>query len=377
MKKKKAPARAKPAPKKAKAKPAKAAKPAPRPAAKPVPSSPIPAPLPEPEKRQTLSLKPTLLPPPSRLISKSPQPETRTAEHAQVEPARAVAKSHPKPVVNADGAIQRLRRAKGFVLDLDGTLVLGDARNHGIRALPHALEFVAHLRTRKIPLVALTNGTIRTPHDIAEQLKAAGFNLVTTEILTPATVAAAYFTANDIHRVMVLGVDGSTRPLAEAGLAIIPPKKGERADAVFAGWFRSVTMDHIEAACGAVERGAKLFTASMAPYFATAEGRTLGTSCAIVGAVGAITGAKATVLGKPSQEALDNAATRMGVDTRDIAVIGDDADLEIPMAHAGGALAVGVTTGTSNADAFARAAGEPPHLVMPGIGDVLHLMLGK
>ena len=88
--------------------------------------------------------------------------------------------------------LSRLRRVRGFVLDLDGTLVLGDAKNHGIRALPHAREFTAHLRARHIPFVALTNGTIRVPSDIANELQSAGFDISPDEILTPATVAADY-----------------------------------------------------------------------------------------------------------------------------------------------------------------------------------------
>ena len=34
----------------------------------------------------------------------------------------------------------RLADARGFVFDLDGTLVLGDRRGHGLRPLPGAVE---------------------------------------------------------------------------------------------------------------------------------------------------------------------------------------------------------------------------------------------
>jgi 4-nitrophenyl phosphatase len=269
--------------------------------------------------------------------------------------------------------IARLRRVKGFVLDLDGTLVLGDSRNHGMRELPGARDFIAHLRARRVPFVALTNNTIRVPSDIASELKAAGFDLRPREIVTPSTVAADYFAAKKMKTVMVMGHEGATAPIEDAGVSTVRPIKGARADAVFVAWFRDVTMDHIEAACEAVFAGAKLYAGSIAPYFATAGGRTLGTSCAIAGAIHAVTGVRARVLGKPAREALASSAHRLGLAVKDLAVVGDDPNLEIPMAHAGGALAIGVTTGISDAASFARAKGKRAHLVMPGIADFLRL----
>jgi HAD superfamily hydrolase (TIGR01450 family) len=273
----------------------------------------------------------------------------------------------------SNALLARLHRVKGFVLDLDGTLVLGDSRNHGMRALPGARAVIAQLRKRDVPFVALTNNTIRVPSDIASELKAAGFDLTPREIVTPSTVAADYFAAKKMKTVMVMGHEGAAAPIEAAGIATVRPAKAARADAVFVAWFRDVTMDHIDAACGAVLAGAKLYTGSMAPYFATAGGRTLGTSCAIAGAIHAVTGVRARVLGKPAREALAASARRLGLAVKDLAVIGDDPNLEIPMAHAGGALALGVASGISDASAFARAKGKRAHLVVPGIADFLRL----
>ena len=36
--------------------------------------------------------------------------------------------------------LTRLRDVRGFVFDMDGTLVLGDRHNHGLRPLPGAME---------------------------------------------------------------------------------------------------------------------------------------------------------------------------------------------------------------------------------------------
>ena len=62
-----------------------------------------------------------------------------------------------------DIALQRLRRAGGFVFDMDGTLVLGDKHNKGLKPLPGALELVHLLKERQVPYVVFTNGTPCTP----------------------------------------------------------------------------------------------------------------------------------------------------------------------------------------------------------------------
>ena len=158
-------------------------------------------------------------------------------------------------------------------------------------------------------------------------------------------------------------------------MKIVPPEKGRSADAVFIAWFRDVNMGHIEAACDAALAGAKLYVASIAPYFATAGGKTLGTSCAIAGGIHWVTGLRANVLGKPARAALALAARRMNLRTRDLAVIGDDPHLEIPMALAGGALAIGVATGVSPVEAFAAVPkAKRAGIIAPGIGDVLSLL---
>jgi len=275
------------------------------------------------------------------------------------------------------GIAARLDAARGFVIDMDGTLVLGDRHNRGLRALPGAVDFLAHLKAKEIPYVLFTNGTVRPPRDYVGKLADAGLEVAEHRIMTPSSVAAEYLKAKGYSRVMAMGGEGVSAPLAEAGLEIAAPRDPKNVDAIFVGWFREFTMEDIEAACEAVWGGAKVFAASLVPYFATSAGRTLGTSCAIAGAIEKITGARARVLGKPAPEALAMARRRLGVAARDLAVIGDDPRLEIPMARRAGALAIGVTTGVAQEPDYAAS---PNHLraqlVAPNIGAVLDAWRG-
>jgi NagD protein len=271
-----------------------------------------------------------------------------------------------------------LRSAEAFLFDLDGTLALGDRHNRQLSPLPGALEFVEHLVAHGVPLAVLTNGTARSPSSYAAILREIGFDLSDSAVLTPAEVAVEVCLRRGHARVMVLGGEGLAAPLREAGIEVVLPTGCEKVDAVVVGWFREFGFEHIEAACHAVGTGARLYSASQSLFFASAEGKVLGTSRAICAVITEVTGLRPELVGKPSLDALSTAARRLGVRTQAMVVVGDDPELEVPMARRGGAFAVAVNTGLGRAGSFAQLdPSQRPHLVVEGVDELLELYRWK
>src|SRR5260370_36726214 len=129
-------------------------------------------------------------------------------------------------------------------------------------------------------------------------------------------------------------------------------------------------MKAIEAACHAIWAGARLYVASDVPFFATKQGRTMGYSYAIVGAVRRVTRAPMILTGKPSPDALRFVARKLGLRRCDVGVVGDDPSVEIIMARRGGAKAFAVTTGVTSGEGWQRRSGlaRPDHVLAP-LGD--------
>jgi NagD protein len=276
-----------------------------------------------------------------------------------------------------DDVLDRLRKARGFIFDMDGTLVLGDRVNHGLRPLPGAIAMLEWARSRGRAYLVFTNGTNRTPADFARVLRDEGLDVPDDRMMTPASSAVIMFARRGVKRVMVLGGPGLTEPLREAGIEVVRPGgpgPAPAVDAVVVGWFREFTMDHLEAACHAVWAGAELYSASETPFFASAGGRALGTSRAISAMIRSITGCSLTITGKPSLDALRAAATRLGVPARQLVVVGDDPLLEAPMAHRGRALAVAVDSGLGGPDAYDHLPPlRRPQLHLRGVDELLAL----
>jgi 4-nitrophenyl phosphatase len=270
-------------------------------------------------------------------------------------------------------SLERLRAARGFVFDLDGTLVLGDRNNQGLVPLPGALELTRWVAGRGLPFAVFTNGTTKTPRQLAVTLRSIGFVVPDEAILTPASSAAAVFVRRGYRRVLVLGGDGVAEPLRAAGLDVALPDGEPRAvDAVLAGWYPGFTLPALEAACRAVWSGARLYSCSQSLFFATADGRAIGTSRAMSAMIGSLTGARTQLVGKPSRAALSTAARRLGVPAAALVVVGDDPELEVPMAHRGSALAVAVSSGLGHPDSYRHLPPErQPHLHVSGADELL------
>lgn len=266
--------------------------------------------------------------------------------------------------------------ADGIMFDLDGTLILSDRALGGYQVLPGVVDLLNDLDRRGMPFVALTNGSAYPASQQGPRLRALGLPIPDDRLFTPNSVAAGLFAARGLTRVMVLGTDGVRDALEGEGIATCAPDD-RHADAVYIAWHPDCTMTDIHAACAAVLDGAALYSASDVPFFASKSGRAFGYSCAIGGAVSRVTGVEPEVTGKPSQAALHFVAEKLGVPVTRVAVVGDDPKVETIMARTGGAIGIGVTTGTTSATAWSQVPdAERPDAVIAGVADLSALLFG-
>ncbi|MEP7245953.1 MAG: HAD family hydrolase [Gammaproteobacteria bacterium] len=271
-------------------------------------------------------------------------------------------------------SLEALRPLRGFMFDLDGTLLLSDRSLGGYEILPGAVDTLTTLKERGIPYIVLTNGSAYPPAEQAAKLRKNGLPIEDAQMFTPSSVTAEHMNSRAVRRALILGSRGVGAALADADIEIVFPgePRASEVDAVYVGWHPECNMKDIEAACQAIWAGAKLYVASDVPFFATRQGRSMGYSYAIVGAIRRMTRVPMILTGKPSQHAMRFVAKRLGVPVRDVGVIGDDPSVEIIMARRGRATAFGVTTGVMTHDAWERETGNRrPHRVLTQISELL------
>jgi HAD superfamily hydrolase (TIGR01450 family) len=271
-------------------------------------------------------------------------------------------------------AAAKMPQVRGLMFDVDGTVLLSDSSLSSYQLLPGAVETLTALTERSVPFVLLTNGSAYPPAVQAARLRAAGLPVADSQMITPSSVTAEHMSQRGIRRVLVLGTRGVGHSLVEAGIETTYTGEPRASDveAVYVGWHPDCGMKDIDAACNAIWAGAKLYTASDVPFFATRQGRTIGYTYAIIGAIRRLTKAPVTLTGKPSLHALRFVARRLGLTLKDIGIVGDDPLVETLMARRGGATSFAVTTGTTSlAEWQQQPAARRPHYVLRDLREVL------
>ena len=136
------------------------------------------------------------------------------------------------------------------------------------------------------------------------------------EFVTAGSAAADHVAAHHPGaRVLVLGGDGLTVPMTEAGMELVERPDGA-ADVVVVGAADSYTTAQLNAACLAVDAGAPLYVTVRTPWFHGGFGKSIAVSSAIAAAVSWVTGVEAQVTGKPSAALAERLLARFGATDR-------------------------------------------------------------
>jgi HAD superfamily hydrolase (TIGR01450 family) len=240
----------------------------------------------------------------------------------------------------------RLNEVRGFVFDVDGTLA---HRGHDGRAHPQpgAVEVLERIRASGRRLVLFTNGSHVTSETMARGLREDGLPVGDDEMLTPVDSAITYIRHRYPDRPALLFAHDVIRDrMAAAG---IPEAEGDEAEVVFVAHVDDVDLADMERAARAVTRGAPLLTGSYARGYAGANGIIFSRGAMVTAGIAKVTGARPRIVGKPSRAAVEEIGTRLGMPTDQIAVIGDDAGMDIALGRMGGARTVLVRSGMSAA----------------------------
>jgi HAD superfamily hydrolase (TIGR01450 family) len=263
----------------------------------------------------------------------------------------------------------RLDEVRGFVFDVDGTLV---HRGPDGRALPQpgAAEVLDRIRASGRSLVLFTNGSHVTSEAMARGLRDDGLPVADHEMLTPVDSAITYIRRRYPDRPVLLFAHDVIRDrMVTAG---IPEASGDEAEVVFVAHVDEVSLAMMDHAAHAVGRGAPLLTGSYARGYAGANGIIYSRGAMVTAGIAKVTGTRPRIVGKPSRAAVEEVSTRLGLPTDQIAVIGDDAAMDIALGRMGGSRTVLVRSGISGRVALdTLTERQRPDAVIDGVADLL------
>ena len=267
-----------------------------------------------------------------------------------------------------DGSL-KLSDARGFVFDVDGTLV-HRGPDFRARPVPGATEVLDRIRRSGRRLVLFTNGSHVPAEQIARALTEDGLPIADDEVLTPVESAITYVRRyHPGSPVFLFSTEVIRERIAAAG---IPLTGGDDAGVVLVTHADEVDIATLERAAHAVRRGARLLTASYVPGFAGSGGIVLSRGAMITAAIAKVSDTRPKVVGKPSRAAVGELRTHFKLPTEQLAVIGDDLTIDIGLGRIGGSHTILVRSGTSGEiDLDGLPARRRPDAVIDGVADLL------
>ncbi|MBV9603737.1 MAG: HAD hydrolase-like protein [Solirubrobacterales bacterium] len=265
-----------------------------------------------------------------------------------------------------------LRDVRGFMFDVDGTLAHRgpDGRAH---PQPGAVDVLEKIRASGRPLAVFTNGSHVTSEAMAKALREDGIPVQDEEMLTPVESAITYIRRRYPDRPALMFAHDVIR--ARMVAAGIPQAEGEEAGVVFVAHIDEADLKDMERAARAITRGAPLLTGSYARGYAGANGIIFSRGAMVTAGIAKVTGVRPRIVGKPSRAAVEEVGKRLGLPTEHIAVIGDDAGMDIALGRMGGSKTVLVRSGISGTiDLDKLPERHRPDAVIDGVAELLEVL---
>ena len=264
-----------------------------------------------------------------------------------------------------------LENVRGFVFDIDGTLV--HRAGAEVHVIPGAREVLEKVTESGRPYALFTNGSHMAPAAFARELRAAGLPIEDAQVLTPLCSAKAYLDRlGGEARVLAFATEPARAYLHDAGIHLVEGENGAHVDAVFVAHPDGIAFDQLERAAYAVLAGARLLTGSYVPAYAGANGPILSHGAMITAAIAKASGARPIVVGKPSRAAVREMERRLGVPATGIAIVGDDIRLEVALGHLGGSKTILVRSGISGSlDLSSVPAAQRPDVTIDTVAEML------
>ncbi|MDO9086770.1 MAG: HAD-IIA family hydrolase [Anaerolineaceae bacterium] len=221
----------------------------------------------------------------------------------------------------------KLVGVKAFVLDMDGTIFLGN------RLLPGAKEFVEHLGLKQIPYLFLTNNSSKDRRLYAEKLNSLGMDVDESMIFTAGEATAVFIKQqfSHIQNIDLIGTPALEKEFESHGfkLTTLNPQ------AFVLGFDTTLTYEKLWRLCDGVRTGL--------PYFSThadincpLEEGVMPDIGAMIAFVEASTGRWPDhVIGKPNPPIVSALTQRLGLPTEDICMVGDRLYTDIALGKAG------------------------------------------
>ncbi|MDQ0229726.1 TIGR01457 family HAD-type hydrolase [Metabacillus malikii] len=212
-----------------------------------------------------------------------------------------------------------MKRYKGYLIDLDGTMYKGTEQ------IKEASIFVDTLIKHNIPYLFVTNNSSQTPEKVAQKLNDFRIQAKPETVFTTSQATANYiWEKKQDATVYCIGEEGLRDALRKRGLQLVD----ENPDFVVTGIDREISYEKLAKACIAVRNGATFISTNGDIAIPTERGLLPGNG-ALTSVVTVSTNTQPVFIGKPESIIVEQALQVLGTKKSETVMVGDNYDTDI------------------------------------------------
>lgn len=258
---------------------------------------------------------------------------------------------------------ERLRQIRLFVLDMDGTIYLGD------KLFPFTKRFLETVRVTGRDFCFFTNNSSKNREAYLEKLRRMGISVPPEKMLISNGVILRWLKAHHGgEKCFLVGTPALTQDFLDAGVPL-----GEDADYVVLGFDTTLTYEKLRIACDLIRAGKPVYGVNP-DLNCPVEGGFIPDCGSIAALVRASTGVQCEFFGKPSPHTLKYLLEETGCKANELAVIGDRLYTDIAVTQGSAASSVLVMSGETT-PALLRESKIRPDLVFEDLGALADALL--
>ncbi|WP_026494581.1 HAD-IIA family hydrolase [Butyrivibrio sp. WCD3002] len=253
---------------------------------------------------------------------------------------------------------EKLHNCELFLLDMDGTLYLGDEVFDG------AIDFIHTLKNTGKKYIYLTNNSSRAGTDYVDRLRRLGFPCEPENVYTSGMATARYLKEkySDRH-ILVVGTKTFYNELKSEGLNVFTSsmyddeslfsedtKKSLDKDipVVCVGFDTELVYRDLDLAVHFLRKGSEFIAANPDWVCPMPAGEVLPDCGSICALLTASSGSEPTYIGKPNRNMVDIISSMTGIPNDKICCVGDRVYTDIAVAQNAGSVSVCVLSGESD-----------------------------